>query len=195
MADFGSTLAPGTYYYASRFQIQTGPYTYGGYNAGGGGFWDGTTNVSGVLTVNPYVVSSFPFTEGFENTAFPPAGWAVEDLNAGNTWIRSTSSPNTGLASARYSYNGTICGNDWLFSPALTLTAGKTYSITYYYKAQSATFPERMNVYLGSGKMQQEWIPCLQITPTLLILHMLQTLWCMLRHQPDSIISEYIAIV
>ena len=152
MADFGSTLAPGTYYYASRFQIQTGTYTYGGYNAGGGGFWDGTTNVSGVLTVNPYIVSNFPFTEGFENTAFPPAGWAVEDLNAGNTWIRSTSAPNTGLASARYSYNGTIPGDDWLFSPALTLTAGKTYSITYYYKAQSATFPERMNVYLGSAQ-------------------------------------------
>ncbi|NVO19537.1 MAG: T9SS type A sorting domain-containing protein [Bacteroidetes bacterium] len=38
----------GTYYYASRFQLGTSPYQYGGFN---GGFWDGTTNVSGVLTI------------------------------------------------------------------------------------------------------------------------------------------------
>ncbi len=152
MAAIGAGLTPGTYYYASRFQINYGPFTYGGYSAGGGGFWDGTTNVSGILTVNPYVVSSFPFTEGFENVTFPPAGWAIEDLNAGNTWNRSTSAPNTGLASARYNYHGTIPADDWLFTPALTFTAGKTYSVTYYYKAQSATYPEAMNIFVGSAQ-------------------------------------------
>ncbi|MEI6754210.1 MAG: hemoblobin-interacting domain-containing protein [Paludibacter sp.] len=38
----------GTYYYASRFQIGTASYVYGGYNSG---FWNGTTNVSGTLIV------------------------------------------------------------------------------------------------------------------------------------------------
>jgi hypothetical protein len=52
-AAIGSALPAGTYYYASRFQLNGGPYTYGGYTAGGGGFWDGGPNVSGVLTVNP----------------------------------------------------------------------------------------------------------------------------------------------
>lgn len=42
---------PGTYYYASRFQLNSGIYVYGGYNATGGGFWNGVSNVSGVLTV------------------------------------------------------------------------------------------------------------------------------------------------
>ncbi|WP_297333649.1 T9SS type A sorting domain-containing protein [Flavobacterium sp.] len=51
MGDIGAGLEPGTYYYASRFQLQDGPYTYGGYTPTGGGYWDGTTNVSGVLTV------------------------------------------------------------------------------------------------------------------------------------------------
>jgi len=152
MAAIGDGLTPGTYYYASRFQINYGPFTYGGYSAGGGGFWNGTTNVSGVLTVNPYIVSSFPFTEGFENVTFPPAGWAIEDLNAGNTWNRSTSAPNSGVASARYNYHSTIAADDWLFSPALTFTAGKTYSVTYYYKAQSATWTEAMNVFVGSAQ-------------------------------------------
>lgn len=48
-ADISSLLPSGTYYYASRFQLGLADYVYGGYN---GGFWDGTTNVSGVLTIN-----------------------------------------------------------------------------------------------------------------------------------------------
>ncbi|MHC1738934.1 MAG: T9SS type A sorting domain-containing protein [Ignavibacteriaceae bacterium] len=66
---------PGTYYYASRFQQSGGAYAYGGYNAGGGGFWDGTTNVSGVLTVTsgglsaPQLVSP---TTGATNISLTP---------------------------------------------------------------------------------------------------------------------------
>lgn len=51
MAAIGSNLAPGTYYYASRFNVFGGNYVYGGYSSGGGGFWDGITYVSGVLVV------------------------------------------------------------------------------------------------------------------------------------------------
>jgi hypothetical protein len=51
-ANIGGNLAVGTYQYASRWQLNGGPYRYGGYNnATNGGFWDGITNVSGVLTV------------------------------------------------------------------------------------------------------------------------------------------------
>ncbi len=50
MANLGAAItSPGTYYYASRFKLDLADYVYGGFN---GGFWDGTTNVSGVLTVN-----------------------------------------------------------------------------------------------------------------------------------------------
>ena len=47
---FAQGLAPGTYYYASRFSYLNGPFTYGGYPNGA---WNGTTQVSGVLTVTP----------------------------------------------------------------------------------------------------------------------------------------------
>jgi hypothetical protein len=47
-----NTFTPGTYYYAYRYQLNGGPFRYGAYSAGGGGFWDGTTYVNGVLTVN-----------------------------------------------------------------------------------------------------------------------------------------------
>lgn len=53
MVTTNANLAPGTYYYASRWQITDGPYRYGGYNAGGGGYWQAGVNVSGVLTVTP----------------------------------------------------------------------------------------------------------------------------------------------
>ncbi len=57
----------GTYYYASRFSLESGPYTYGGYNVGGGNIWDGTTNVSGVATVNAgETFINLPISEDFE---------------------------------------------------------------------------------------------------------------------------------
>ncbi|MES2410504.1 MAG: T9SS type A sorting domain-containing protein [Bacteroidota bacterium] len=53
-AAIGATLAPGTYYYATRFTLNGGPYVYGGIDASNNGnFWDGTTYNSGVLTINP----------------------------------------------------------------------------------------------------------------------------------------------
>lgn len=146
MADIGANLAPGTYYYASRFQYQSGPYSYGGLS----GFW--TAGQSGVLTVDEFVVSTFPYNEGFESTTFPPTGWVREDLNAGNTWQRATAAPFVGTGHARYSYNSTLPADDWIFTPGLVLDAAKTYRITYNYRAQSATYPERMKIAIGDAQ-------------------------------------------
>ncbi|CCB68903.1 Protein of unknown function precursor; putative adhesin [Flavobacterium branchiophilum FL-15] len=51
-ATIGASLPAGTYYIASRFQSVTAPYVYGGYSTTGGGFWDGSTFVNGVLTIS-----------------------------------------------------------------------------------------------------------------------------------------------
>ncbi|WP_299111115.1 T9SS type A sorting domain-containing protein [uncultured Winogradskyella sp.] len=51
----GASLAPGTYYYVSRFSVDGGPFAYGGNDISdgdGGDAWDGVSFVSGVLTVN-----------------------------------------------------------------------------------------------------------------------------------------------
>ena len=61
-------LTAGTYYYAFRYQYESGAYYYGGYNAGGGGAWDGTTNVSGVLTVNAVAAPAAVATQTFCNS-------------------------------------------------------------------------------------------------------------------------------
>ncbi|OFY19297.1 MAG: hypothetical protein A2W98_00580 [Bacteroidetes bacterium GWF2_33_38] len=72
MSEIGSTLTVGTYYYASRFKVNGGTYKYGGFNLGGGGFWDGFANVNGVLTVlnNETAVLDFSFAEQTGSATF-----------------------------------------------------------------------------------------------------------------------------
>jgi len=48
--NFSSNTA-GTYYYTFRYRQNGCSWQYGGYSPGGGFFWDGVNNVSGVLTV------------------------------------------------------------------------------------------------------------------------------------------------
>ncbi|KAF0198739.1 MAG: alpha-amylase [Bacteroidetes bacterium] len=53
MANLGAVFTTtGTRYYASRFRLNNGSFVYGGYSFSSGGFWNGTTYISGVLTVN-----------------------------------------------------------------------------------------------------------------------------------------------
>ena len=49
-ANLGAGLLPGTYYYATRYQLNGGAFVYGATNFG---FWNGTDKINGVLTVNP----------------------------------------------------------------------------------------------------------------------------------------------
>lgn len=58
LAQIGSDITEeGIYYFATRFQLGEGDFVFGGYSEDGGGFWDGETNVSGVLTVSDEVVA------------------------------------------------------------------------------------------------------------------------------------------
>src|SRR5690606_17197455 len=94
-AAIGNTLAAGTYYYASRFRLNGGPYVYGGL----GGPWN---NDSGVLTVipNPTQCASDPF----------PANGAT-DVAVGPLTI-SWSAPSSGPAPTSYDvYSGITSGS------------------------------------------------------------------------------------
>lgn len=67
--DLGAKLTTaGTYYYASRFQLFNEAFKYGGTKSdatGNGNFWDGTNNVSGVLTVTGTLAVGNQIIEGF----------------------------------------------------------------------------------------------------------------------------------
>ncbi len=74
-ASIGANLPPGTYYYATRFRLNNGAYVYGGINSSGeGNFWDGSTYLSGVLTIAPPPAPANDLCEG------------AQALTAGNTF-------------------------------------------------------------------------------------------------------------
>ncbi len=59
-ANLGASIGvTGTYYYATRYRLNSGAYVYGGYSPTGGGFWTGIDNVAGVLDVQAPVVPIF----------------------------------------------------------------------------------------------------------------------------------------
>ncbi|NNK73582.1 MAG: hypothetical protein HKO94_10355 [Flavobacteriaceae bacterium] len=90
IGDIGPLLSAGTYYYASRFRIDGDVYYYGGYNAGGGGFWTSGVNVNGVVTVTDPPGSSC-LEDGFDTID----GWMT---HAAGNWTQNT-------------VNGTYTGN------------------------------------------------------------------------------------
>lgn len=146
VATLGTGLNQGTYYYASRFTLCSDAPVYGGYSDAGGGFWNGTTNISGVLNITP-IMLNVPFSENFDSYVPPllPAGWTVEDLN-GDGYYWQNYDYYMGI-----SYNPYEAMNDWFFTPGINLTAGVTYRLSFYYAAEDQDFPEKLEVKIGLG--------------------------------------------
>jgi hypothetical protein len=135
--EYQATFAPsaaGTYYVASRFQYAPGGFVYGGYTSSGGGAWDGTNNVSAVLTVNN-VDAPTAVTQTFCNSA------TVADLVATGTalqWYAAATggtalTSGTALASGDYYVSQTIegCeGSRTMVSVVLNVTSAPTAAAT-----------------------------------------------------------------
>lgn len=108
---------------------------------------------------------------GFETSDdFVGSGWKVENTNGDedsqgndNTWLAvpaSTlaSATNISIAArsgqnvAVYIYNEdeTTGANDWIFTPCLSLQAGQTYRVSFWYRAAHTNWSEKMKVSIGS---------------------------------------------
>lgn len=129
----GATLAPGTYYYATRFTLNGGPYVYGGINATnpetGGNFWDGTGFISGVLTVNPPPV---PENDDCSNATVIVQETGITNV-AGATPTAGTiaGSTDSGVpAEACAGFTGTANDDVWYSFEALTTNVNITYEVT-----------------------------------------------------------------
>lgn len=65
----------------------------------------------------------------------------------GKTWAYSSSDK-----SVRYSYSSINAADDWMLTPAINLTAGRTYVLSYKAWAQNATsYPEKLEITVGQG--------------------------------------------
>lgn len=67
--------------------------------------------------------------ESFEGTTFPPAGWAISDVQGPIGWVSSTSESHSGAKSAFINYEATGSGEDWLkTSQVLSVQSGDNIS-------------------------------------------------------------------
>ncbi|MFZ4520118.1 MAG: T9SS type A sorting domain-containing protein [Bacteroidales bacterium] len=117
-ADLGSAITTtGTWYYATRYSLNGGSYLYGGYSAGGGGFWNGTDNGSGVLTI---VTPEVPMFLTLENVTV-----AAEQSMCYNAKQTITVAGNNTLFTVENGGSATlIAGQNILFLPGTSVVSG-----------------------------------------------------------------------
>ena len=95
------------------------------------------------ISIECNVVTTFPFTEDFEETSMTAACWLIQDANEDG----STFSISGGVA--RYRWNTNNTADDWLISPEMTFTGTQIASFEYW--AQSTSYPERFMVAAING--------------------------------------------
>lgn len=138
-AAIGADLIPGTYYYAFRYRLNNGAYVYGGIDANGefGGFWNGTTYISGVLTVNGPANDNFAGAVALACGGFYSGNTAVAsldednapdggstDLDAPNVWYSFT-----GTGDAQ---NVTLSLCDSGYDTSIIVYTGTSGNLTYF---------------------------------------------------------------
>ncbi len=102
-----------------------------------------------------------PFSESFEGTTFPPAGWTLidPDVNAASnaTWTRTTTAASNGSASAFLDiYNASSINgqHDALISPPIDLTQAASASLSfdeaYIYYTTPYQFSDTLKVWIST---------------------------------------------
>lgn len=101
--------------------------------------------VSGAGKSNIVAVGSIipPYTSDFGKDGL--AGWTIIDANEdGKTWEISDQE-------AKVTYNSTLSTDDWLISPQVKLQAGKSYTLSFNARGNSASFAEKFEVKAGAA--------------------------------------------
>ncbi len=99
-------------------------------------------------------VTTYPYNQNFDTVTPPglPLGWTTINANADTyTWESYAGNADTAPNSMRVRYNTTLEMNDWLVTPPLVFTAPYLYKVKFYYRASSATYPEKLSVYYGNA--------------------------------------------
>jgi hypothetical protein len=94
------------------------------------------------------ILMAAPLDEGFEGTAFPPAGWRVINDGDSNTWFRNTDSPISGSADAKITFSSDA-HDDWLITPKLVPSVDN-FEIKFKAKNESDYYIEKFNVWLST---------------------------------------------
>jgi hypothetical protein len=110
---------------------------------------------NGITLDDPCVVdlSASDYSEGFESVTVPnlPSCTNQENLNADSYyWLTSNGYPNSGSNHLAVQYNSSSVMNDWFYSQPLLLEPGYEYQLSFYYRARSSSYAEKLEVKLGT---------------------------------------------
>ncbi len=97
----------------------------------------------------PYAI---PYYENFDAVPRPYLGncFTTQDLNGGTTWVSDSIRPRSAPHAMTYHYSASLPGNDWAYTPGLSLIKGVNYRLRFYYKGRSSSYRERLEVKYGS---------------------------------------------
>ena len=103
--------------------------------------------VGGVMGQTTTIMS-----QGFENAGSLPTGWVVLQNGTGNLWGigPTTGTSHAGSYCMEYNYNSTKAANTYFISSGVALTAGVTYTITYWENTGSLT--EKLGLNVGTAQ-------------------------------------------
>ena len=105
----GADYPSGTYYYATRWQVTSGGYGYGGTT----GPWNGTTSMSGVLTVEGARTLTFTVNMNgqINKLLFNPTTQGVEVRGDFNTWAGGAATLSDDNSDGIYTGSFTVAGD------------------------------------------------------------------------------------
>lgn len=131
------------------------------------------TNTVTLGFVEPPYTSDYAAEDGLK-------GWTIIDANEdGKSWTVYGNE-------IRVSYNSNMDMDDWLITPPLKLEAGKVYMLNFSSRAQSATFPERLEVKFGTAATPQALSTTL-LEPTDITSNVAKEFVCKLAPAADGI--------
>ncbi|SFC59892.1 Por secretion system C-terminal sorting domain-containing protein [Flexibacter flexilis DSM 6793] len=93
------------------------------------------------------------YANGFETVA-DTIGLRIVDANADNTkWIFASSATlaHSGTGFMIYQYSTTSAANDWFTVRCVSLQAGQSYKLSFYYRVGEAAYPENLKVAVGTS--------------------------------------------
>lgn len=101
----------------------------------------------------PCIVRNIPYSENFDGVVVPelPTCITTQDINLGGKWNNGTTDPKSAPNCMIYHYDAAIPANDWFYTVPLNLVGGTNYRLTFYYKARSVSYQEKLEVKYGAG--------------------------------------------
>ncbi len=105
------------------------------------------------------------YSQGFETAEVGslPLGWEFENLNDDTSWwevIANTQwsqNSHSGDKAAHIRFSFTAAHDDWMYSPAMDMIAGNTYTISFWYKnSPFEDSVEKMDFYIGDSPAASE---------------------------------------